>query len=124
MTRHRSPRLFAATLVALLALVPTFLSLGLHAGPEPVGGPKLEPTTLYKSAHRSQGSESHLHEEVGFESIFCLACFTSLRNQSRLTGETAFVAMSALGASTTPDAVSAQASTPLQAFSSRAPPRV
>jgi hypothetical protein len=123
MTRHRSPRLYAATLVALLALVPTFLSLGLHAGPESVSGPTLEPTTLYKSEHRSQGSEAHLHAEVGFESIFCLACFTSLRNQSRLTGETAFAAMSALGAFTAPDAVSSLASTSLQAFSSRAPPR-
>ena len=125
MNRYRSPRLFAATLVALLALVPTFVSLlGLHEGPESVGGPTLEPTTLYKSEHRSQGSEAHLHAEVGFESIFCLACFTSLRNQSRLTGKTAFAAMSALGASSTPDSVGAPASTPLQAFSSRAPPRV
>jgi hypothetical protein len=114
--------LTAIALGALLALVPTLLSLGLHSGPESVAAATLEPTTVYKSEHRGQGNEIHFHPDVGFESSFCLACFTSLRNQSLLAGEP-IVTTSDLGAFARTSAELVPDSRPAHAFSSRAPPR-
>jgi hypothetical protein len=110
-------------LIALLVLVPSLSALGHHAGPESVSASKLDPTTIYKSEHRSGGDEVHLHAEIGFESITCLACFTSLRNQVLLGGESAAAAVSDLGAFTPTSYLRSPAAPPALAFSSRAPPR-
>jgi len=123
MSRHHSSRPTAFALVALLALVPSFFTLGLHSDPESVGTPTLEATAVYMSEHRGQGDETHLHAEVGFESVLCLACFTSLRNQSLLVGEPVVTAMSDLGVSAARPSDQAPASAEAHAFSSRAPPR-
>ena len=111
------------TLVALVAVVLSSFSLGLHAGTEAVGQPSLQPTTIYFSQHTAGGDEEHLHAETGIESVLCLACFLSLWNQTLLEGSPAL-----LGASETSDRLLANSLfTPLASrainFSSRAPPR-
>ena len=110
-------------LFALVVLVPTIFTLGLHSGVDSVASPTLEPTTLYKSEHSGPDNEIHLHADVGFESYFCLACFTSLRNQSLLAGEPPFVASSPIGAFSAIPSGLAPALALARTVSSRAPPR-
>jgi hypothetical protein len=118
----RTARQSTVAILALVAILLSGISLGLHARGDVVGQETLEPTTVYFSDHARGTGEEHLHAETGFESVLCLACFLSLRDQSMLTISPGLFALSDLRGGLLPDFSSSPLDSPGRASSARAPP--
>ena len=108
---------------ALVAVLSSGISLGLHSDVESVGHQSATPTTIYYSEHSPDSQEEHLHAEIGFESILCLACSLSLRDKTALEGSPGLFDLADNERSALAALPSSAIARPLRLSSPRAPPR-
>lgn len=109
--------------IALAAVLSSGVSLGLHSEVEAVGRQSAAPTTIYFSEHSPDSQEEHLHAETGVESVLCLACSLSLRDQTTLEGSPGLFDLADNQQSSLAEPSSSAIARPLRLASPRAPPR-